>query len=100
MTMKTKTYALLVLLFAAFALGLASAQVESVPKPTVEQYEKALPLIVQQRNQLSAALLDTQAQLGLAAQEIDALKKQVAELQAKLAPPAPTKTPEPQPAKK
>ena len=75
------------------------AQVEQ-PKPTVEDYAKAVPLIVAQRNQLSTALLDAQAQLGLASQEIEALKKQVADLQAKLTPPVPTKTPEPQPAKK
>lgn len=85
-----KFAAILILAVASLAFA------QEAPKPTVEQYEKALPIILAQRNQLSAAMLDAQTQLQLLAAENEALKKQVLELTAKL---AATNAPKPDAAK-
>ena len=83
--MKKHTLCLvLALAFGWIAIGAAFAQ-EQPAKPTITDYEKAVPVIVNQRNQLSTALLDAQTQLQLLATENAELKKQVAELSAKLA---------------
>lgn len=71
--------------FLLFSVIIASCFAQEQPaKPTAEQYEKAIPIILAQRNQLSTAVLDAQTQLQLLAAENEALKKQVAELSAKL----------------
>lgn len=72
----------LALLLICLALPLAAQQ---APEATPEQLKQALQIVIAQRNQLSANVLDVQAQLEIVARENEALKKQVAELQAKLA---------------
>lgn len=85
-----KKLILMIAAIAAVSLGLF-AQDASVSKPAttedlsakVAQYEKAIPVLIQQRNALSSQLLDFQAQLTLASQEIERLTKELAEEKAK-----------------
>lgn len=72
-----------ILLSAVFALSafqLLGDEAAGVPEATVTTEQKIITLIRQQRDSLSQALLDAQAQLQLAATEIDALRKQIAGL--------------------
>jgi len=61
-----------------------AADTAPAPSPSAE-YQKAASILIAQRNAVATQLLDTQAQLQLALGEIESLKKQLADAQAKLA---------------
>lgn len=77
-----KTLALLALAATAFAQTPPPS-----PEAQLESFKKVTPVLVEQRNLLSAQLLDVQAQLVLLAREIEDLKKQLADAKAKQAAP-------------
>ncbi len=72
--------------FAAEApnIDTANAVVAPAKQPEQSPEQKAISVLVQQRNAISNNLLDFQAQLMLAQQELESLRKELAELKAKL----------------
>lgn len=52
---------------------------------SIEQYERAVPILIKQRSEADAQARDWQLQAALLSAEVEALKKQVADLSAKLA---------------
>lgn len=73
----------LIIILCLLALPIFAQQ--PAPEVTPEQYKQGLQVIIAQRNALSTNLLDIQAQLQIVAQENEALKKELAELKAKVA---------------
>lgn len=80
-----KILAILAIACAAVAADVARVDASADAAAKLAEYEKACAIIVQQRNALSAQLLDMQAQAQLLAAEVETLRKQLAETQAKLA---------------
>lgn len=69
----------------SLALGIATMGAQPAPEATPEQVKQIATIMRSQRDALSQQLLDTQSQLQLVAAELDAAKKELATLKAKLA---------------
>jgi uncharacterized protein involved in exopolysaccharide biosynthesis len=79
-------------LILAIALPLFAQEPQRAPEPTPEQLRQLATVMRTQRDQLSQQLLDMQAQVQVLAAEVESLKKQLAEANAKNSPPFPKGT--------
>lgn len=72
----------LILLVCLLALPL-HAQTAAPAEPSPEQIKQLATVMRSQRDQLSQQLLDTQSQLQMVAQELEKVKRELADLQKK-----------------